>query len=129
MRAYVDADVLIWHLRGLPAARGFIAGLRANPVYELWVGALQRAEVLFFMRPGEEEATLGLFSQFKTAPVDQDIVDAAAALYRRWNPSHGVDVNDAMLAATVRATGGKLYCLNTRHYPMDDVLVERAWAS
>ncbi len=129
MRAYVDADVLIWHLRGLPTARGFISGLRANPVYELWVGALQRAEVLFFMRPDEEEATLGLFSQFKTAPVDQDIVDAAAALYRRWNPSHGVDVNDAMLAATVRATGGKLYCLNTRHYPMDDILVERAWPS
>ena len=129
MRAYVDADVLIWHLRGLLPARGFISGLRANPLYELWMGALQRAEVLFFMRPDEEEATLGLFSQFKTAPVDQRIVDVAAAMYRRWNPSHGVDVNDAMLAATVRATGGKLYTLNTRHYPMDDVLVERAWAS
>ena len=35
--------------------------------------------------------------------------------------------NDAILAATVRATGGKLYCLNTRHYPMDDILVEQAW--
>ena len=62
MRAYVDADVLIWHLRGVATARGFIAG-----------------------------------------------------------------VNDAILAATVRATGGKLYCLNTRHFPMDDILVEQAW--
>lgn len=129
MRAYVDADVLIWHLRGLASARDFIAGLRTSPAYELWVGSLQRAEVLFFMRPDEEKATLGLFSQFKTAPVDQEIVDAAAAIYRRWNPSHGIDVNDAMLAATVRATGGKLYCLNTRHFPMEDILVERAWSS
>ena len=128
MRAYVDADVLIWHLRGLARARGFIARLRANPAYELWVGALQRAEIVFFMRPGEEAATLGLFSQFKTAPVGQEIVDAAADIYRRWNPSHGMDVNDAILVATVRATGGKLYCLNTRHYPLDDILVERAWA-
>ena len=127
MRAYVDADVLIWHLRGLPAARGFIAGLRANPAYEFWVGALQRAEILFFMRPDEASATLGLFSQFETAPVGQEIVDAAAAIYRRWTPSHEIDVNDAILAATVRATGGKLYCLNTRHYPIDDLLVERAW--
>ena len=86
MRAYVDADVLIWHLRGLPPARGFIAGLRASPAYDLWVGALQRAEVLFFMRPDEEEATLGLFSQFKTAPVGQENVDTAAAIYRRWTP-------------------------------------------
>ena len=128
MRAYIDADVLIWHLRGERRAHGFIANLRANPAYELWVGAWQRAEVLFFMRPGEEPATLGLFSQFKTAPVGQEIVDAAAAIYRRWNPSHGMDVGDAVLAATVRATGGKLYCLNTRHYPLDDIVVEQAWA-
>ena len=128
MRAYVDADVLIWHLRGFEPAQGLIAGLRANPAYELWVGAMQRAEILFFMRPEEEAATLALFSQFKTAPVSQEIVDAAAEIYRRWNPSHGMDVNDAILAATVRATGGKLYCLNTRHYPLEDILVERAWA-
>ena len=127
MRTYVDADVLIWHLRGLATAQGFIAGLRANPAYELWVGAMQRAEILFFMRPDEEAATFGLFSQFKTASVGQAIIDAAGELYRRWNPSHGIGVNDAILAATVQATGGKLYCLNTRHFPMDDILVERAW--
>lgn len=127
MRAYVDADVLIWHLRGNESARGFLAGLGANPAYELWVGAWQRAEVMFFMRPGEEPATLDLLSQFRTAPVGQEVVDAAAAIYRRWNPSHGMDVGDAVLAATVRATGGKLYCLNTRHYPLEDIVVERAW--
>ena len=127
MRAYVDADVLIWHLRGMETARGFIASLRANPAYELWVGAMQRAEIVFFMRPDEEAATLGLFSQFKTAAVGQAVIDAAGEIYRRWNPSHGIGVNDAILAATVSATGGKLYCLNTRHYPMDDILVERAW--
>ena len=77
MRAYVDADVLIWHLRGFEPAQGLIAGLRANPAYELWVGAMQRAEILFFMRPEEEAATLALFSQFKTAPVSQEVVDAA----------------------------------------------------
>ena len=127
MRAYVDADVLIWHLRGLETAQGFIASLRANPAYELWVGAMQRAEIVFFMRPGEEATTVGLFSQFKTAPVGQAVIDAAGELYRLWNPSHGIGVNDAILAATVRATGGKLYCLNTRHYPMGDILVEQAW--
>ena len=127
MRAYVDADVLIWHLRGVATARGFIAGLRANPAYELWVGAMQRAEILFFMRPGEEAATHALLSQFKTAPVEQATVDAAGEIYRHWNPSHGIGVNDAILAATVRATGGKLYSLNTRHFPMEDILVEQAW--
>lgn len=127
MRAYVDSDALIWYLRGLDRAHEFFADLRTNRAYELWVGAWQRAEILFFMRRGEEPATLGLLSHFKTAPVGQEVVDAAAEIYRRWHPSHGIDVGDAVLAATVRLTGGKLYCLNTRHYPMDDIVVERAW--
>lgn len=127
MRAYIDADVLIWHLRGEPKARRFLESLRARGEYELWTGAMQRAEIVFFMRPEEEEGTLLLLSELKTAPVDQAIVDEAGRLYRQWNRSHGIDPNDAILAATVRKTGGKLYCLNRKHYPMPDTVVESAW--
>ncbi len=127
MRAYIDSDILIWHLRGNRKALDFLQGLRNDKAYELWTGAMQRAEVVFFMRPGEEDSTLLLFSQFKTAPVDQGIIDKAAALYRRWYPSHGLDVNDAILAATAAQTGGQIYCLNLKHYPMPDLLVKRAW--
>jgi predicted nucleic acid-binding protein len=127
MRAYIDADVLIWHLRGEPKALRFLQSLRGRSEYELWTGAMQRAEVVFFMRPHEAEATLLFMAQLKTAPVDQAVVDAAGTIYRIWNPSHGVDPNDALLAATVQHTGGKLYCLNTKHYPMPDIVVERAW--
>ena len=49
MRAYVDSDILIWHLRGEPKAARFLRSLAAAPVTELWGGALQRAEVVFFM--------------------------------------------------------------------------------
>jgi len=90
-------------------------------------GAMQRAEIVFFMKPEEETATLLFLSQFKTAPIDQRIVDAAAMLYRRWQPSHGLDINDAILAATVIQTGGQIFCLNTKHYPMPGVLVKKAW--
>ena len=127
MRAYVDADVLIWHLRGDARALRLLQRLRDNDEYELWTGAMQRAEVVFFMRPGEEDATLLFLSQFRTAPVDQVLIDAAARLYRRWHASHGLDPNDAILAASVQRTGGRLYSLNVRHYPMPDLLVERAW--
>jgi len=75
----------------------------------------------------EEKITLLFLSQFKTAAVDQSIVDAAAALYRQWHPSHGLDVNDAILAATVMQTGGQIFCLNTKHYLMPDLLVNKAW--
>jgi predicted nucleic acid-binding protein len=127
MRAYVDADVLIWHLRGEPKARGFLRSLAGRREYELWIGAMQRAEIVFFMRPSEEGDTLRLLSEFKTAPVDEAVIDEAGRIYRKWHRSHGIDPNDAILAATARNSGGKIYCLNARHYPMPDLVVEAAW--
>ena len=125
MRAYIDSDILIWHLRGDTKALLFLKELQEKKEYELWIGALQRAEIVFFMRPEEEKNTLLLLSQFKTAPLDQAIVDAGGKLYRQWHPSHGLDINDALLAATVKHAGGKIYCLNTKHYPMPEIVVEK----
>jgi predicted nucleic acid-binding protein len=127
MRAYVDSDILIWHLRGERKAADLLRRLAAEPGTTLCTGALQRAEIVFFMRPAEETATLSLLSRFQTDPVTQEIVDEAGALYRRWNPTHGIDVNDAILAATVAAMGGKMYTQNVKHYPMPDVAVIKGW--
>jgi predicted nucleic acid-binding protein len=91
-------DILIGHLRGNRKALDFLQGLRNDKAYELWTGAMQRAEVIFFVRPEEEDSTLLFLSQFKTALVDQAIIDKAAEFYRQWHPSHGIDNNDAILA-------------------------------
>ena len=55
MRAYIDADVLIWHLRGEKKALSFLTELQSAPEYQLWIGAMQRAEVVFSMRSSEEQ--------------------------------------------------------------------------
>jgi predicted nucleic acid-binding protein len=127
VRAYVDSDILIWHLRGEPKAAALLRNLASDSAIELWTGALQRAEIVFFMRPEEEAATLSFLSRFKTESVTREIVDEAAAFYRRWHPSHGIDVNDAVLAATASSTGGKIYTQNLKHYPMPDVAALKGW--
>jgi predicted nucleic acid-binding protein len=127
MRAYIDSDVLIWHLCGERKALDFLRNLRDRGEYEFWTGTMQRAEVVFFMKPKEEKATMLFLSGFVTRGLDQETVDEAGRLYRRWNPSHGIDVNDALLAATVKGTGGRIFTLNTKHYPMPDVMVTKAW--
>jgi len=127
MRAYIDSDVLIWHLRGERKALNLLKRLRDREQFDLWIGAMQRAEVVFFMRPAEESATLLFLAQFQTAQVDQQIIDKAGGFYRKWNSRNGTDVNDAILAATVMQTGGKIYTLNSKHYPMPEVTVQRAW--
>jgi len=125
MRAYIDSDILIWHLLGDPKALVFLKDLQEKKEYELWVGAIQRAEIIFFMQKDEEKDTLLFLSQFKTAPIDQPIVDAGGILYRNWNPTHGTDVNDALLAATAMLTGGKIYGLNKKHYSMPEIIYEK----
>ena len=127
MRAYIDSDVLIWHLRGERKALNLLKRLRDREQFDLWIGAMQRAEVVFFMRPAEESATLLFLAQFQTAQVDQQIIDKAGEFYRKWNSQSGTDVNDAILAAIVMQTGGKIYTLNSKHYPMPEVTVQRAW--
>jgi len=127
MRAYVDADILIWHLRGERKAAAFLRRLADDGSCELWTGAMQRAEVVFFMRPDEVAATELFLAQFRTAVVDQRVVDAAGALYRQWRPGHGMDMGDAFLAATAALTGGRIYTLNTKHYPMRELPVTKAW--
>ena len=127
MRAYIDSNILIWHLRGERRAAALLRALSQEPGIELWTGALQRAEIVFFMRPDEVSPTMSLLSRFKTEPVTQAIVDDAGAIYRQWHATHGVDVNDAILAATAAATGGKIYTQNLKHYPMPDIAVTRGW--
>lgn len=127
LRTFIDADILIWHLRGEQRASHFLRSIAKDPEQTLWIGAMQRAEVVFFMRPGEEELTFTFLSQFQTATIDEGIVDYAANLYRKWLPSHRVDINDMILAATVALYGGRIFTLNRKHFPMKDIVVTRPW--
>jgi predicted nucleic acid-binding protein len=128
MRAYIDADVLIWHLRGEKKAKDLLIHLREQEQYDLYTGVMQRAEVIFFMRAEEKTETELFLSQIKTESVDQKIIDRAGALYRKWNPSHGIDVNDAILVATAIQKGGRIYTLNIKRFPMPEINVQRAWS-
>lgn len=127
MRAYIDSDILIWHLRGKEDARKFLQSILNDDTLECWIGAMQRAEIVFFMKPAEETMTMLFLSQFRTAAVDQSIVDMGGSIWRKWHDSHGMDINDAFLAATALKNGGSIYTLNVKHYPMKDIPVIQAW--
>ena len=124
---FLDADVVIGVLRANPKAQQLLRGLVSAPDTELCMSVLQRSEVLFHLRPGEEVRTVDLLDSFRQYPVTQEVVDFAAPLFRRWNPSHGTGRNDALLAATVLIEGGRLVTQNLRHFPMPELHAERGW--
>jgi len=127
MKVFVDSDILIWHLRGKREAKGLLKTLIDDVDTELWIGSMQRAEIIFFMHENEEMITMDLLSLFRTHPVDQAIIDQAGIFFRRFNPSHGIDPNDAILAATVALKGGRIITQNTSHYPMQNIIVQKGW--
>jgi hypothetical protein len=47
MKAYIDSDVLTWHLRGECKALNLLKRLRDKGHYDLCIGAMNRAESVF----------------------------------------------------------------------------------
>jgi predicted nucleic acid-binding protein len=125
-RVYTDADVVIEHLRGKEQAIQRLERVVAIG-NELWMAAMQRSEILFYLLPGEELATFAVLGRIHTQPLTEAMVDLGAEYYRRWHPSHGIGKNDALLAATVAITGGSILTQNIRHFPMPDIDVQQGW--
>lgn len=48
MKVFIDSNILIWHLRGKEDAKELLKGLSRDEGSELWIGAMQRADILFF---------------------------------------------------------------------------------
>jgi predicted nucleic acid-binding protein len=43
----------------------------------------------------------------------------------KWNSFHGIDPNDAILAATVLLNGGRTITQNASHYSMGNICAQR----
>jgi len=117
----VDSDILIEASRGkdksvvarwieLSASDALIL---YSPVTatELWAGA----------RPAEYGALEALFEALVCVPVDADAGRRAGDYLRRYRKSHGVELGDALIAASATASGAMLWTRNRKHYPMKDL--------
>lgn len=111
----LDTDVLIDFLRGRPEARDYIAGLPRDvaisvvTVAELHVGVCEGAE---------RQALDTMLATFRILPLDAETARQGGLLRRDYGKSHGVGLNDALIAATALFHGLPLVTLNTRHDPM-----------
>jgi predicted nucleic acid-binding protein len=79
------------------------------------------AEVYAGVRPGEEEATRAFFEARGELPLDGRIGRQAGAYLARHARSHGVEIADALIAAATTTSGLRLWTLNRKHYPMEDL--------
>lgn len=110
----VDTDVLIWFFRGRPSARAIIEdcpdiGLSAVTYMELVQGARNRKELRLLRR------TIGV-NIWQVFPITETISHRATMYVENHALSHGMQLADALIAATAIEAGLTLVTANTRHY-------------
>jgi predicted nucleic acid-binding protein len=78
---------------------------------ELWAGA----------RPNEYEALAALFETLICLPADAAIGRQAGEYLYRYRKSHGIELGDALIAASAVASGAALWTRNRKHYPIKEL--------
>jgi predicted nucleic acid-binding protein len=83
--------------------------MSAVSLLELHVGARSQRE--------EREIEI-ICGPLKCLPLTDEIAKRAGSFLRHFAMSHGIDIPDAIIAATAEHHGLKLATLNVRHFPM-----------
>ena len=121
----IDTDVWIDYLRGHPQA---IACVKKLPE-RVWISAVSVAELHAGVREGAERDALALLlSTLEVADLTTEIAARGGLLRRDYGRSHGVGLNDALIAATALELDLQLLTLNVKHYPaLDKQQVKKAY--
>lgn len=115
--ALLDTDLLIDFLRKHASAAALFEKLPDDCA----ISVLSIAELHADVREGAEHETLShLLATFLHIGLCADIAAQGGLLRRDWGQSHGVGLNDALIAATALHSNRVLLSLNAKHYPMLD---------
>lgn len=81
------------------------------------------AEIWHGVRDAEQDSIIALFSVMTCAPIDEPIGRKAGEYLRLFHRSHGIELGDALIAATAAIHKLQLWTRNRRHYPMKDLVL------
>jgi len=117
----VDSDVLIEVLRQRnPDILNRWADLSRGRALVLY-SPVSAAEIWHGLRDSERPSVEALFAHMTCVPIDAEIGRKAGDYLRRFRPSHGLEIADALIAATAVLHTVPLWTRNKRHYPMKEL--------
>ena len=120
MRYVLDTDVLIEMARNNTVVSEQIRQLRHGG-HSLCYSPVTRAEIYAGLRPGEETSTAQLLARFTCLSIDASVGEQAGLYMRKHSSSYGLEVADALIAASCVLADAALITFNVRHYPMPDL--------
>ena len=116
----IDTDVLIWMTRGHAGA-----AVRLQSLTPWRISAVTYIELAQGCRDKQELARLkkGLaLSQTEILPLDAAITERAMQLVDTYSLSHGIQLGDALIAATALERGATVLTSNAKHFAIVDGL-------
>lgn len=120
----VDTDVLIWHLRGYPSATR-----RLDELSGLVLSAVTYLEIVQGLRDKAEFIAVQKMFALRRAvrlPLTPAITDRAVALMESFSLSHGLQLGDALIAATALEHRLPLLTGNAKHFAsIADLQIEK----
>ena len=111
----IDTNIIIEFLRGSANTIAWLDTLEERPaisaisVLELYAGARSQRD---------ERDIVVVCQQLARLQIGEEIAERAGSIMRHFHKSHGIDIPDAIIAATAEHHGLRLATLNTRHFPM-----------
>lgn len=115
MPALLDTCVLVDLLRRNARAEQAVLDFDEPPR----VCAVSRMELHAGARSQREQARIdAVLAAFPEVEVAADVFKGAGAFLRHYGKSHGLDIPDALIAATAEHHRLKLATLNVKHFPM-----------
>lgn len=111
----VDTNIVIEFLRGSSNAAAWLNALDEHPA----ISAISILELYAGARSQRDERDIVAVRQKLTClPIGEEIGERAGSIMRHFHKSHGIDIPDALIAATAEHHGLKLATLNIKHFPM-----------
>ena len=123
MTVLVDSDVLIEVSRG-----------KNQEVLSNWVelsesgitilySPVSEAELWSGARPSEHDTLTELFGTLLCASIDRQTGRQAGDYLLQYRKSHGLELGDALIAATAFLNSAQLWTRNRKHYPMKELVL------
>ncbi len=116
----LDSDIIISWLKGYKPVSSIVIRLLDEGESLLWT-PVSVAEIFAGVRKPEEGRAEGLFLILDPLALSGEIGRKAGLYLSAFGKSHGVELGDALIAASAVVNRLPLWTLNRKHYPMKDI--------
>lgn len=118
----IDTDVLIWVLRGRSEIIEKVSQLKEKQA--LGISVISIAEIYKNIFPSELTTTEDYLNQHIQLDVNSKISKIAGLYWQQYAKNlKGLSLTDCLIAATANFNNCTLVSLNTKHFPMKDIMV------